>query len=406
MPVVQALPPVASVQESIGAIPDEASGDAAALDGPPAGDALPATPSAPAAPAVAALAGATLVTVADELVIGPEGATFQSANGRITVTVPPGAVSGPTRFSYAPVATVPKPQLGMRSAFSLDAVDGQGRAVHSFAQPLVVSYSYDQGTNGIGRRTSMSDPNGSTTWTYDARGRVTDESKTINGTGGGTFRTQWAYDTADRVKAMTYPGGSGGELGEQVTTTYNAAGQPYSLAAALSYVAETQYTAWGAVELRRLGDSGANQIVQDYVYYALIQANGRGRLQQLKTGISTNLTSLQDLTYTYDAIGNTTVITDAKAGGVQVQSFGYDALHRLTSAQATGGTGGTYAAETYAYSASGNITSKAGTSYAYNDSAHKHAVTHLGGVQKYWYDGNANMTTRIAGGVTYTLTYD
>jgi YD repeat-containing protein len=63
--------------------------------------------------------------------------------------------------------------------------------------------------------------------------------------------------------------------------------------------------------------------------------------------------------------------------------------------------------ESYAYSSSaGNLSSKAGVSYAYNDTAHKHAVTHLGGVQKYWYDSNGNMTQRIAGSDTYTLTYD
>ena len=38
--------------------------------------------------------------------------------------------------------------------------------------------------------------------------------------------------------------------------------------------------------------------------------------------------------------------------------------------------------------------------------AHKHAVTHLGGVQKYWYDANGNMTTRVIGGSTYNLIYN
>jgi RHS repeat-associated protein len=33
-------------------------------------------------------------------------------------------------------------------------------------------------------------------------------------------------------------------------------------------------------------------------------------------------------------------------------------------------------------------------------------VTHLAGVQKYWYDANGNMTTRISGSNTYTLGYD
>ncbi len=35
-----------------------------------------------------------------------------------------------------------------------------------------------------------------------------------------------------------------------------------------------------------------------------------------------------------------------------------------------------------------------------------HAVTHVNGVQKYWYDANGNMITRIADNGTYDLTYD
>jgi RHS repeat-associated protein len=64
----------------------------------------------------------------------------------------------------------------------------------------------------------------------------------------------------------------------------------------------------------------------------------------------------------------------------------------------------------YIYNSIGNILSKAENSptltYTYQDSAHKHAVTHLNGVQDYWYDANGNMTKRIEGGTTYTQTFD
>jgi hypothetical protein len=74
---------------------------------------------------------------------------------------------------------------------------------------------------------------------------------------------------------------------------------------------------------------------------------------------------------------------------------------------ATGGTGdeGNYS-ETYTYKPdTGNLASKAGLSNGYNNIAHTHAVTHLGGAQKYWYDENGNQTRRDVGGTTY-LTYD
>ena len=59
----------------------------------------------------------------------------------------------------------------------------------------------------------------------------------------------------------------------------------------------------------------------------------------------------------------------------------------------------------YAYSNAGNLTSFEGNAYAYNDAAHKHALTHISGVQKYWYDANGNATKRITD-ATYDLTYD
>ena len=80
-----------------------------------------------------------------------------------------------------------------------------------------VSYGYDAFTPGAnygrGKRTSMTDGSGSTSWVYgDVRGRLTKETKTI--TGGGTFVTEWAYDAADLLTWMRYPDG------EQMTTSY------------------------------------------------------------------------------------------------------------------------------------------------------------------------------------------
>ena len=60
------------------------------------------------------------------------------------------------------------------------------------------------------------------------------------------------------------------------------------------------------------------------------------------------------------------------------------------------------------HNTAGNITSFQGTSFAYNDAAHKHAVTHVGGAQKYWYDAAGNVTRRVRfdSGQDITLSYD
>ena len=101
------------------------------------------------------------------------------------------------------------------------------------------------------------------------------------------------------------------------------------------------------------------------------------------------------------------VVGGWKAGSPQLQVFGYDFLNRLTSASATGGSGGTYAQETYIYDAvSGLMTTKAGVGYTYSSPGHAHAVS-LAGTTSYSYDANGSQTVRDPSGSTlYTFTYD
>ncbi|OGO40818.1 MAG: hypothetical protein A2W36_05855 [Chloroflexi bacterium RBG_16_58_14] len=116
-------------------------------------------------------------------------------------------------------------------------------------------------------------------------------------------------------------------------------------------------------------------------------------------------------------------------GSPQTQSFGFDALNRLTFAQINDGMGGTYPSETYAYDATtGNLASKAGVSYTpYRGCSYAaqgagclvqqhfgcpsgalskaHAVTSAG-LNVYCFDANGNQTQRSAYGTNYSLTYD
>ena len=73
---------------------------------------------------------------------------------------------------------------GQTITFSYDALN---RLTSKTGPGLSVTYGYDVGTYGTGRRTSMNDGSGSASWVYDIRGRTTQESKTI--TGVGTFVT-------------------------------------------------------------------------------------------------------------------------------------------------------------------------------------------------------------------------
>jgi len=92
----------------------------------------------------------------------------------------------------------------------------------------------------------MSDASGSTVWTYDARGRATQEVKTIDTVAN---TTNYTYNAMDQVVTTTYPDG------ETVTTTYNAAAQPDGVAsAAQTYISDVVYTALGQLDTVTAGN--------------------------------------------------------------------------------------------------------------------------------------------------------
>ena len=265
----------------------------------------------------------------------------------------------------------------------------------------------------------MLDLSGNARWLYDTRGRVTQETRVISDTGGGTFVTQWSYDAADRVVWQKYPGGANGEIGEQVNTSYTAQGLVKSVSGANVYVGDTLYNVRGQVYERRLGSTLG--VVKQLYSYA---ATENFRLTALKSGVSPSYNTLQNVTYSYDDAGNVLTIADSAAyGGSQTQKFTYDYLDRLSTActlngancATSDGSYGVYSQRSYQYNNAGNpspgsgqaLTSFEGAAFAYNDAAHKHAVTHVGGVQRYWYDQDGNATRRIAPwGTDITLAYD
>jgi YD repeat-containing protein len=82
----------------------------------------------------------------------------------------------------------------------------------------LASYLYDQGSNGIGRRSRMTDTTGYAAWAYDARGRVITATKQIVPSPV-EYVTKFGYDDANRVITTSYPGG------DVVTNTFDVAGQ-------------------------------------------------------------------------------------------------------------------------------------------------------------------------------------
>ena len=304
-----------------------------------------------------------------------------------------------------------------------------------------VSYGYDDGANGVSRRTSSAlhnsngSVNNSTSWTYDARGRVTKETMTITPSGFMaplSYETEYSYDAADRMHTMTYPDTSG--MREIVTTTYNAQGLPYSLTSNVggTYVSSTTYDVLGRLDQQMLG----NQLMVDRDYWNWSDAEGGGRLKRIflltaPYNVGQQSNKLLDLMYRYDATGNVLTIQDTINRSTtpnlfQRECFSYDALNRLTRAFTTDSTtcannpntagSGPYD-QSYGYTSNGNLTSKTGVgAYTYDaqspsgcatgtPTSKPHAVRTAGGTT-YSYDCNGNLTARSTGSQAVTLNYD
>ncbi|MGH8850009.1 MAG: RHS repeat domain-containing protein [Casimicrobiaceae bacterium] len=64
--------------------------------------------------------------------------------------------------------------------------------------------SYDTAVNGVGKLASMTDPSGTTTYTYDTNGRVATKTQTTLGI---PLQLSFTRDSLGRVTSVVYPSG-------------------------------------------------------------------------------------------------------------------------------------------------------------------------------------------------------
>ncbi|MBI4597113.1 MAG: glycohydrolase toxin TNT-related protein [Candidatus Omnitrophica bacterium] len=269
--------------------------------------------------------------------------------------------------------------------FAYDALNRLTQKSYTIPSPSTldpsppVTYAYDdaQQSFATGKLTSVADGSGSSRFIYDQLGRLITETKILDGT---TYTIQRAYDLPGRLTTLTYPDG------DTAAYTYNAQGgiETVMLHTADStqqteVIQDIQYNAAGQVTKIHYG----NGTVSDYTYNPQTL-----RLSSLVTRHSSLGTTLQDFSYTFDALGNVTAITDRAHTGTQ--SFQYDALNRLTRAV------GAYGVLNYAYDPLGNMTSKEGMgmTYGLQGGAKPHAITSTSNGLALTYDANGNLLVK------------
>lgn len=257
--------------------------------------------------------------------------------------------------------------LNRTTSYGYDAADRLTQVNYSDASTSDVSFGYD----GEGRRTSMSDGTGTSTYTYDSLGRLT------TATNGHGDTTSFAYDIAGNQTSITYPNA------KTVSRTFDAARRTASLTDWLGNKTSFAYDADSNLTTTTFPTSSST--VDTYAFDTV----GQATLTTFKRGTTT----LASLTYASDANGQLTTETPTGLPG-GAQSYSYNALNQLTQA----------AGKSYAYDAADNPTTLAGVGgYAY-DAANQLTQSP---VAAYTYDavGNRITETQTAGGST-TYTYD
>lgn len=217
-------------------------------------------------------------------------------------------------------------------------------------------YSYDQGTNAVGRLTQLQDTSGTTSYQYDTQGRLIQKTQ-------GADSIAYSYDAATgNLSKLTYPDNT------QVSYGYNQ-GRITSLSVnGVALLTNIQYQPFGPIKAWTFGNSQAYS--RSY--------NSDNRIQSYTLGTTIK-------TLSYDAAGRIKGISDPTVP----QTLDYDPLNRLTSYAIPSLNQG------YQYDANGNRTKLTiGTqsySYAINPTNNQLQSTQGPSPQNYQYDANGSI---------------
>ncbi|MBX9917459.1 MAG: L,D-transpeptidase family protein [Nitrosomonas sp.] len=299
-------------------------------------------------------------------------ATTYSYNGFGDVTQEISTDRGTTTYTYDNAGNLIMviDARGVKHTYTWDSLNRPTKRNHATIPgvpgAIALTWSYDEGANGIGRLTGMTDESGSTGFSYDQHGRLLTKiqtAKMVSGNGAAInyiHTLSYQYDSFGRLNQTTYPSGT------QITTSYGADGRPN--------------------EIRIDG----NVLLNNITYHPLgepkswVWGNGQAytRSFDLDGRLSTHPVGNDIRTLTYDPASRITQTTDTNP--LYNRSYDYDALDRLVSQSDNNGF------KLWEYDANSNRTQAqfGGTVYPY-------AIA-----------GTSNRLANVAGPVAKNYTYD
>jgi RHS repeat-associated protein len=280
---------------------------------------------------------------------------------------------------------------GQTTSISYDLL---GRQLQRVEPTMTSAWVYDTAPMGIGKIASASIIAGAgagyqRSYSYDQFGRLAQDASVINGT---TYAFSGTYDANGHLSTVHYPSGS------SVQYSYNPLGYSSQLTDAVAGQTLWTLNALDA-EQHITQETAGNGVVTTQSF-----DTPTGRLLTIGAAVAGNSNNaVQNLSYTYDVLGNVLSRTDFNEN--VAESFTYDVLNRLTQSSIASNIS---PIKTFSYNAIGNLITKSdvGTyTYPASGSPLPHAVTGVSGgaiTTSFTYDGNGNQTSGNGRTVTWT----
>ena len=310
---------------------------------------------------------------------------------------------------------------GVTATYTYDAINRVTRIAYSNGVTTEAhSFAYDQGTNGKGRLTTLTDTAGTTRWTYEAHGRVLSKTQTV----GYTKTVGYAYNTAGQLATLTTP--SGQKIGYSYSNNRIAGitinGIPLITAAITEPFGPLSTWQWGnGLVMLRVYDTDGRLTSWEYRNGTSILRNNVSWDVASRVTANTNpADTTLGCAFQYDALDRLSVSQQGNPI-TNTQQFNYDKTGNRTnftlnsvvtnystapgSNQLLALTGGT--ARSYVYDAVGNPTTVGGLTYTYNNA--NRLVTVMNGattVATYKVNALGQRLEKVASGVTTRYVYD
>lgn len=247
------------------------------------------------------------------------------------------------------------------------------------------TWNWDTATKGIGKLGSVYSPGGvGETYTYDSLGRPQDVNTTL--------------DTVPHTVTSAY----NASTGFLDTVTYPTSTSGYRFAAKYEYcngvLCRVKDNAVGTTFWEAIAGNARGNVVHENLGNGVSTISSfdrvTGFLETRTSGVSGG-TGVQNLAWLWDKLGNLTERKDINQSNLR-ENFYYDSLYRLDYSQLNSVTN-----LDLAYDAIGNITSKSDVgAYTYH-ATKRHAVVSAPG-HTYAYDANGNMISRDGNTLSWT----